>query len=362
MNSDRIFISDEIKDKLKAETDILALLYSLGVSEIKATRTEGQYKTKCIFSGCKTAKKSDYPLSINTDKKVCHCHHCGKGGDIFKIIMNFKNIDFYEAKLFLYKWNRELISNCIDEKKNNKRVEKKNKSEGFKKNKNFGKYKAFGRRLNNLKVNNIPILKEKGIRPETLEFFGAGYCSYGFMKNRVVVPVYDSRKFGEDDKNILVYAGYSITKEQKEYGDWKFPDGFPKGNELFNLNRAIENKEKIKDEGLILVEGFWSVLKLHQAGIENTVAVMTNSMTKEQESLLLNVTDKISVWFDFDKEGQEGLKNILRSPEHEGKNGLMYKAYIKVINPVLKLDMGGKTKPYQFSEEEIKKILKTYLC
>lgn len=183
------------------------------------------------------------------------------------------------------------------------------------------------------------------------------------MKGRIVIPIHDSSKPGSDPSNIQAYAGYSITKKQKEYGDWKFPDGFPKGSHLFNLNRVKEDKKQVRESlerhGLIVVESFWNVLKLYQAGIKNVVALMGTAMTAEQEKLLLESTDKVKLWLDSDDAGKKGLQNILRHPKDSGKNGLIYKAHIRIIDPAAKLfdSVEDRAKPYQFNEEEIKTIL-----
>jgi len=52
---------------------------------------------------------------------------------------------------------------------------------------------------------------------------------------------------------------------------------------VYNLHRA---KDHAKDQGLIVVEGFFDCMRLHQAGIPNVVALMGSSLSVEQEALL----------------------------------------------------------------------------
>lgn len=357
----KVWIDDAMKDELKRETDMAALVRHFGSADIKPTGEVGQYKAKCIFSDCED-KKNDYPFGFNTEKKIFNCFHCGRKGDILSLIMQYQKVSFFEAKKFLLEWNRGETRANLKENLPSENITAAAETGDAPR---VEKYQPFRRKLTGLRIEGIPALSEKGIKPQTAERFGVGYCSQGMMKGRVVVPVYDSDKPGTDDENILAYAGYSLTNKQKEYGDWKFPDGFEKGKQLFNLNRVIEDtkhaKETLERHGIIVVESFWNVLKLAQAGITNTVALMGCAMTTDQEKLLLSHTDKVKLWLDADESGVKGLQRILRSAKQNGNNGLMYKAHVKVISPENALfghDLTGKEKPYQFTEDEIKAILK----
>ena len=356
-NNDKApWISDELKDELKKETDMVALLQFFGAAEIKPGSGEGQYKSKCIFPDCKPAKKNDLPFGFNDEKKNFNCFHCGRGGDVLKLVMLVRGCSFYQAKQFLLEWNRgntrEDIQSAMPKQTAIKPEEPKRKIT----------FKPFRKELTGLRVDGVLAIEEKGITPETARKFGVGYCSQGFMKGRVVVPVHDSTVAGTDPENILFYAGYSITKKQKEYGDWKFPDDCPKGSHLFNLNRLLveskQMRETISRHGVIVVESFWNVLKLNQAGIKNVVALMGKELTFDQEKLLLGFTDRLKLWLDTDPEGRKALQGILRHPKGGGRNGLLYKTHVQIIDPAVKIaPEENQAKPYHFSKEEIKKIL-----
>jgi DNA primase len=363
MSSDKKkpFINDELKDQLKQEANILEVLRTFGLNDddIKPTNNPDQITAKCVFPDCPPPKPNDYPLGINLAENKFNCFHCGRGGDIYKLIMLFKNTDFYHSKLFLYelcRGTKEAIANITQtptESKTNPSPKETPKKII---------YKPFRRQLTGLRTEGLPTLDEKGITAKTAKDFGVGYCSQGLMKGRIVVPVYDSQIPGTDTKNILCYAGYSLTKRAQEYGDWRFPDGFEKARHLYNLNRVtVETKharETLQKHGLIVVESFWNVLKLAQAGINNTVAIMGTHLSVEQEKLLLNTTNKIKLWLDEDGPGKLALQNILRPPQQGGLNGLLYKTHIQIIKPSLKYKISSeKVKPYQFTEEEILGIL-----
>ena len=64
---------------------------------------------------------------------------------------------------------------------------------------------------------------------------------------------------------------------------------FNKGNELFGV---YQNKDHIKKNQVILVEGYMDVIRLHQAGIKNAVAALGTSVTERQIKKLFQLSDE----------------------------------------------------------------------
>ena len=54
-----------------------------------------------------------------------------------------------------------------------------------------------------------PFFAERGIAPETVEYFGLGFCSRGLMKNRIVIPIHNEA--GE----LVAYCGRAVTERTK---------------------------------------------------------------------------------------------------------------------------------------------------
>ena len=80
--------------------------------------------------------------------------------------------------------------------------------------------------------------------------------------------------------------------------------------ELFNIDRA--SKEPA-DKPLIIVEGFFGCMKLHQAGFRKVVALMGSTMSVTQEALIKQHTDRNShviIVFDEDEAGRVGREEI----------------------------------------------------
>jgi len=150
-----------------------------------------------------------------------------------------------------------------------------------------------------------PYLVERGISLETVIDFGLGYFTgdKGLMVGRIVIPITNVK--GE----VVAYAGrWPGEPPNADTPKYKLPTGFRKGQELFNLARAI------KEQGpLVIVEGFFDAIKLHQHGRRRVAALMGSTMTAAQEELIKQHTDRnsqIIVMLDEDDAGQAGRENI----------------------------------------------------
>src|SRR6266545_5787205 len=107
------------------------------------------------------------------------------------------------------------------------------------------------------------------------------------MSGRCVIPIHNEA--GE----LVAYAGRAIDGTEPRY---KLPAGFHKGQELYNLHRAIAGEGR--GNGLIVVEGFFDCMKVHQAGYPFVVALMGCSLTKAQEELLVSHTGMVLLMLD----------------------------------------------------------------
>ena len=140
-----------------------------------------------------------------------------------------------------------------------------------------------------------PYLKERGLAEATIQGFGVAFFSgKGTMHDRIVIPVHNAA--GE----LVAYAGRSIDGTEPRY---KFPPGFRKSLELFNLHR-------VKGElAVVVVEGFFDCMKVAQAGYP-CVAVMGSSMSKAQEDLIAEHFASVVLMLDGDEAGRRATEEI----------------------------------------------------
>jgi len=141
-------------------------------------------------------------------------------------------------------------------------------------------------------------LKERGIDANTAAHFGVGYyAGPGLLHGRVVIPLHNERG------QLLAYAGRCIDEARPKY---QLPAGFQKSNALFNLHRAMACSR----DTVIVVEGFFDCMKVHQAGLPCVVALMGCCLSDNQEALLVKRFRKVALMLDADPAGQQGSRFI----------------------------------------------------
>lgn len=160
--------------------------------------------------------------------------------------------------------------------------------------------------LDNLDPNHDSFYQQEKIWRETVADFGMGYCSEGLLKGYIVVPVYNGG--GE----LISYIG--MATKDFPYGEYMFVDGFRKSCALFNLDEVNRLFREDADEffrcpeGLIVVQEVLDCLNMWQAGYRNTVALMGDSMSLEQEKLIVETVGskgRVTLFFNSDKKGRE---------------------------------------------------------
>ena len=173
-------------------------------------------------------------------------------------------------------------------------------------------------------------LRQRSITEETARTFEVGYFpGRGSMSEKVVIPIHNER--GE----LVAYAGRSIDNSEPKY---KLPTGFQKSKELFNLHRALA----ATGEQVIIVEGFFDCMKVHQAGFPNVVALMGSSLSDDQQKLFGAFKAAI-LFLDGDDAGRGATRTI--------SERLVRTMFVKVV------DVPSKQQPDQLSTEEIRKLL-----
>ena len=149
-----------------------------------------------------------------------------------------------------------------------------------------------------------PSLAARGLTPETVSEFGLGFCGKSMMADRIAIPI------NNPDGKLVAYAGRWPGEPPEGTPKYKLPQGFRKSLELFNIDRA--SKEPAANP-LIIVEGFFGCMKLHQCGLKRVVALMGSTMSGAQEELVRKYTTaetRVIVMLDEDDAGRAGREDI----------------------------------------------------
>jgi DNA primase len=146
-----------------------------------------------------------------------------------------------------------------------------------------------------------PWLEGRGITKETAGAFGVGFFpGKGLMTGRVVIPIHN--KTGE----LVAYAGRALDDETEPR--YLLPAGFNKTQEVYNLHRATRGDAS---RGVVVVEGFFDTLKVHQAGFSAVVALMGSSLSDTQAELIATNFRRAIVMLDSDTAGYEALPGVV---------------------------------------------------
>jgi DNA primase len=143
-----------------------------------------------------------------------------------------------------------------------------------------------------------PYVGSRGISLATARLFGIGYyAGRGFLSGRVVIPI---QNYAGD---LVAYAGRSVDGAPPKY---RLPPSFRKSYELFNLHRAARCRRR----RVVVVEGFFDCINVHQAGYPNVVALMGCSLSDHQADLILRWFGEAVLLLDGDEAGQQATKKI----------------------------------------------------
>jgi DNA primase len=146
-----------------------------------------------------------------------------------------------------------------------------------------------------------PYLSGRGVSPELAVQWGLGYCACGtIMQGSICIPIHDERGA------LVAYAGRRASDDiPRGVPKYLLPRGFEKRRVLFGLCRVKGS------EHLILVEGYWSVFRLHTLGLP-AVALMGRVLSTEQETLLKEFGARmLTLLLDGDRPGREATERLL---------------------------------------------------
>ena len=181
-----------------------------------------------------------------------------------------------------------------------------------------------------------PYLTQRGISPATARLFGVGmYHGNGFLASRCVIPIRD------ENSRLVAYAGRAVNGEEPKY---RFPAGFRKSQVLFNLDRAM----RTGGHHVIVVEGFFDALKVHQAGHPAVVGLMGASFSQRQSELLLSHFARVTLMLDGDETGRRAAEFIVQR--------------LTPRVPVYQVELPNRVQPDQLSSAEINVLVGQANC
>ena len=246
---------------------------------------------------------------ISVSKNIWHCFSkCQSGGNVLDFIARKEDVSIHAAALKAIEWfhldSEAMAANSGEETEKSERdgeapkpASKPAEAE------NAVPNKPLKFRLEKLERQH-PYLIERGLSLETVIDFGIGYCSKGMMTGRIAIPIHTL------DGEVVAYVGRFPGEPTDDTPKYKLPPGFRKSLELYNIDRAVKESA---DTPLVIVEGFFGCMALHQLGHRKVVALMGSSMSPTQEETIRRHTNRHSrviLMLDEDEAGQVGREDI----------------------------------------------------
>lgn len=296
-------ISDELIHKIKDSNDIVDTIGSY----LPLTQ-----KGKNFFAVCPFHDDHSPSMSISKEKQIFKCFVCGHTGNSISFVQDYLGISFVEALEVLAK--NAHIDLKLDKKEN---VNSPYKDMYFLYNIALSYYKN---NLNSKEGEEArKYLEKRKLDKDTINYFDIGLSLSGGLSEGL------SKKYSENlleeaglsnnGKDVFINrimftikdnegnpAGFSGRKyddsDVPKYVNSKETPIFKKGNILYNYYNAKNDIKKKKE--IIISEGFMEVIRCHTIGIDNVVALMGTSFTKDHLAVIKK--DKVDVVLNLDQD------------------------------------------------------------
>jgi DNA primase len=313
---------DEIRDRV----DIVDLVGSY----LTLKRAGTAFKAVCPFHKEKTPS-----FTVNPQRQIYHCFGCGAGGDVFKFVMQYENVEFMEAVRMLAQ--RAGVVLQVDQQD---KAEEGLKEQLYRVHEEATRFFQDVLRQSRAADTAREYLKKRQLGPDIVEAFGLGFApratdvtlrfgeKHGFapalletsgllaksedgriydrFRDRLMFPIRDL------SGRVIAFSGRILEKEASPAKYLNSPETpiFRKSKVLYAMDRA--RKSIIEARTCLLCEGQIDVIRCHGAGITHAVAGLGTAITEDHSRLIKRHADTVTLLMDADTAGQN---SAIRSAE-----------------------------------------------
>ena len=319
------FFSEEKISEIRDRSSILEV-----VSDYITLKKAGKnYKGLCPFHSEKTPS-----FMVNEEKQIFHCFGCGEGGDVFTFLMKVGHFSFPQVI--------EELANRYGIRLPPKELSLAQKKEMARKELLFQINQIASEYFHDLLTKSREgeegrrYLSQRGISQEILEEHRLGYSLdrwdglvehlrekrlpldvagelglilpkkkegwYDAFRKRLLFPIFDLHH------RVLGFGGRVIKEGQPKYINSPESNIYHKGEVLYGLH--VAKRYVSEKDCVIIVEGYFDLLTLHQYGMKHSVATLGTALTTQHIRALKRYTKNVITVFDAD---QAGLQATLRS-------------------------------------------------
>ena len=271
---------------------------------------------------CPFHNDSNASLSVSSKLDMFQCFACKKAGNVFNFISLMEHISYGDAIRKLALEDGLDVGYSIRESRNMKEYEIMSLA-----------IKYYQNNINSsLGDSAREYLAKRDIDLDTIRNFEIGlsiskYSLTDFLRNkyevnslidlgltnsdgkdvfydRIMIPIHDL------NGNPIGFGGRIYhTKDSSKYVNTRATKLFDKSRILFNYHRAHTKLEK--NNSIIIMEGYFDVIRAYTVGVYNCVAPMGTSLTKNHVDILKRVTKSVILCFDGDKAGRDATERAI---------------------------------------------------
>ena len=308
---------------------------------VQLTKAGRNFLGLCPFHGEKTPS-----FNVVEDKQFYHCFGCGRSGDVFKFIEDYRGVSFMEAVQIVGDQVGIRVQTLPPSQSRPQQAD--GKQPFYEIHQEAAKFYHAILMTTKMGEDARQYLYDRGLDDEVLRHFQIGLAPaegnylyqsvsgkfsenimaesglfhisdmgtmYDAFQDRIMFPLSD------DTGRVIAFSG-RLWREQAEgtkpQGKYKNSRGtllFNKSYELYHLDKAKQVAKK--NHELYLMEGFMDVIAAYRAGIENAVASMGTALTQEHVAHLSKFTKKVILAYDGDKAGRLATAKALEVLEKQ---------------------------------------------
>ena len=308
---------------------------------VQLTKAGRNFLGLCPFHGEKTPS-----FNVVEDKQFYHCFGCGKSGDVFKFIEDYRGVSFMEAVQIIGEQAGIPVQALPLAQARPQQAD--GKQPFYEIHQEAAKFYHAILMTTKMGEEARQYLYDRGLDDEVLRHFQIGLAPaegnylyqsvsgkfseniladsglfhisdmgtmYDAFQDRIMFPLSD------DTGRVIAFSGRlwrepaEGAKPQGKYKNSRSTLLFNKSYELYHLDKAKQVAKK--NHELYLMEGFMDVIAAYRAGIENAVASMGTALTQEHVAHLSKFTKKVILAYDGDKAGRLATAKALEVLEKQ---------------------------------------------
>ena len=317
-------IPDETVERVRESADIVGVIGEY----VQLKRTGADFRGPCPFH-----QGTGRNFSVSPKIGRYHCFVCHESGDVFSYLMKRIGVDFVTAVKMVGEKSGidvvDVMSAHSDEKDAREPLWEVNgaAAEYFRRTLWEGDVGASARAYCEQRDVSRELADKVGLgfAPREIGLMRAHLNTLGFdderlvdvglmhtpegsseprprFRDRLIFPIYDV------SGRVVGFGGRLLGPGEPKYLNSAESPVFSKGKLLYGLNWA--KLAARRDERMLVVEGYFDVVRLIGAGIDSVVAPMGTALSDEQAKLIRKYTERVYLLYDSDK---AGLKATFRS-------------------------------------------------